>query len=322
MFDEMISVFGCEKDERQLFERYAARFGVEICCFDDPLRYENACDIPPESAISVNHKAPVDALLIRTLQKHNIKYLSSRSVGLDHIDLDAARHAGILVENISYSPESVAEYTIMLMLMAIRNAGSILRRVNGCDFRLEEKRAPELRDMTVGVIGTGRIGNAVIERLSGFGCNILAYDPQPSLFVRYVDLDELLNRSDLVTLHLPFSADTWHFLSRERIARMKRGAILVNTARGALADAGALMDALEHGRIACAALDVVEGEEGWFYRDCSHLAPPPFSRLLELPNVIITPHTAFFTEHALDDIVRNTVRNFLGYRGGVRKWIS
>ena len=322
MFDEMISVFGCEKDERHLFERFAARYGVEICCIDALLRHENACDIPLDSAISVNHKAPVDARLIRMLQKRNIKYLSSRSVGLDHIDLDAARHAGIIVENITYSPQSVAEYTIMLMLMAVRNAGSILRRVNGCDFRLEEKRAPELRDMTVGVIGTGRIGNAVMERLSGFGCAILAYDPNPRANAAYVDLDELLMRSDLVTLHLPLKADTWHILNRERIAQMKRGAIIVNTARGALADTAALTEALEHGRIACAALDVVEGEEGWFYRDCSSLAPPPFARLLALPNAIITPHTAFYTEHALDDIVRNTVRNFLEYRGGLRKWIS
>jgi D-specific alpha-keto acid dehydrogenase len=322
MADEMISVFGCAKDERQLFERYAARYGVKICCVDDPLRHENACEIPPESAISVNHKAPVDARLIRTLKGRGVTYLSTRSVGLDHIDLKAAELAGICVENVAYSPESVAEYTIMLMLMAIRNAGSILRRVSSCDFRLEEKRAPELRDMTVGVVGTGRIGKAVIRRLSGFGCRILAYDPHPTASAAYVALDELLRQSDLTTLHLPLDPGTRHLLDRARIARMPRGAILVNTARGGLVDVAALADALECGGIACAALDVVEGEEGWFYRDCSALAPPPFARLLALKNAIITPHTAFYTEHALDDIVRNTVRNFLGYRGGLRKWIS
>jgi D-specific alpha-keto acid dehydrogenase len=270
----------------------------------------------------VNHKAPIDARLIWTLQRRGVKYLSSRSIGLDHIDSDAAKMAGILVESVAYSPESVAEYTIMLMLMAIRNAGSILRRVNHCDFRLEESRAPELRDMTVGVVGTGRIGKAVIERLSGFGCSILAYDPHPAANTAYVDLDELLKRSDLVTLHLPLYAATWHFLDRERISRMRRGAILVNTARGGLIDADALTDALEHGGIASAALDVIEGEDGWFYRDCSALAPPPFARLLGLPNVIVTPHTAFYTEHALSDIVQNTIRNCLEYRGGYNKWIS
>jgi D-specific alpha-keto acid dehydrogenase len=176
--------------------------------------------------------------------------------------------------------------------------------------------------MTVGVAGTGRIGKAVIERLSGFGCSILAYDPHPNASAAYVELNELLRRSDLITLHMPSSAATWHFLNRARIARMRRGAILVNTARGALVDVAALTDALEHGGIACAALDVVEGEDGWFYRDCSALSQPPFARLLTLPNVIVTPHTAFYTQHVLNDIVQNTIRNCLEYRGGFNKWIS
>jgi D-specific alpha-keto acid dehydrogenase len=322
MADGMITVFGCERDERPLFERYADRFGAEVFCVQDPLGPANAREIPPESAVSVNHKAPVDARLIRILQRRGVKYLSSRSIGLDHIDGDAAKTAGILVENVTYSPESVAEYTIMLMLMAIRNAGSILRRANIYDFRLEEKRAPELRDMTVGVVGTGRIGRAVIERLSGFGCRVLAYDPHPTANAQYVDLDELLRRSDLATLHLPLTTATWHLLDRARIARMRRGAMLVNTARGALVDVAALTDALECGSLACAALDVVEGEEDWFYRDCSALPPPPFARLIALPNAIVTPHTAFYTGHALCDIVENTIRNFLEYRGGLKRWIS
>jgi D-specific alpha-keto acid dehydrogenase len=322
MADAMITVFGCEKDERALFERYAARYGAEVLCVDDPLGVENAGAVPYESAISVNHKAPIDARLIRALQRRGVKYLSSRSIGLDHIDGDAARATGILVESVAYSPESVAEHTIMLMLIALRNAGSILRRASRCDFRLEEKRAAELRDMTVGVVGTGRIGKAVIQRLTAFGCTILAYDSHSTTNATHVDLDELLRRSDLVTLHLPLTDDTWHLLDRARIARMRRNAILVNTARGALVDGVALTDALERRGIACAALDVVEGEEGWFYRDCSALPPPPFARLLALPNAIVTPHTAFYTEHALGDIVRNTIRNCLEYTGGLKKCIS
>ncbi len=322
MADGMITVFGCEGDERSLFERYAARLKADIFCIADPLGPKNALGIPPQSAVSVNHRAQVDARLIRALQGRKVRYLSSRSVGLDHIDEGAARAAGILVERVSYSPESVAEYAMMLILMAIRNAGSLLRRANLCDFRLEEKRAPELRDMTVGVVGTGRIGRAVMERLSGFGCRILAYDPHPTASAAYVDLDELLGRSDLVTLHVPLTSATRHLMSRARIARMRRGAILVNTARGALVDGTALADALERGDLACAALDVVEGEEGWFYRDCSALPPPPFARLLALPNAIVTPHTAFYTERALCDVVENTIRNCLNYKGGSEKWIS
>jgi D-specific alpha-keto acid dehydrogenase len=172
------------------------------------------------------------------------------------------------------------------------------------------------------VVGTGRIGTAVIKLLSGFGCAILTYDPRPSAGGVYGGLDEFLQKSDLVTLHLPLTDETRHFLDRERIAKMRRGAILVNTARGALVDVAALTDALEHGGIACAALDVVEGEEGFFYRDCSAIASPPFARLFALPNAIVTPHTAFYTEHALSDIVCNTIQGFLNYRGGANRCVG
>jgi len=320
MRTEMIIVFGCDRDERRLFERYAARYDVEIQCVEDSLGPHNIRYIMPGSAVSVNHKAAIDAMLIKKLRGRGVNYLSTRSVGLDHIDRDAAEAAGIQVENVTYSPESVAEYTIMLMLMAIRNAGSILRRVNDNDFRLEEKRAKELRDMTVGVIGTRRIGEAVIRLLSGFGCSILAYDPHPCANATYVGLDELLHKSDLVTLHLPSTGTTRHLLDRDRMTRMRKEAILINTARGALVDTESLADALENGHIACAAMDVIEGEEGWFYRDCSALSPPPFERLLALPNAIITPHTAFYTEHALNDIVQNTIQAYIEYRGGVNRW--
>ncbi len=322
MADGMMTVFGCEKDERRLFDQYAVHCGIDILCMEETLRPDNARGVMLGSAVSVNHKTPIDARLIRALQRRGVHYLSSRSVGLDHIDLIAAKAAGIHVENVTYSPESVAEYTVMLMLMALRNVGSMLRRMNGNDFRLEERRGAELRDVTVGVIGTGRIGKAVIGLLTGFGCRILAHDPHPSANVTYVGLHDLLEDSDLVTLHLPLTGATRHLLSRARIAKMRRGAILVNTARGALVDTAALTDALAHGRIACAALDVVEGEDGWFYQDCSALPPPPFARLLALPNAIVTPHTAFYTEHALRDIVHNTVHGFLDSIGGANRWVG
>jgi len=322
MEDRMISIFGCDWDERLLFERYAACYGIGIACFQEPLGAANVRDVPPKSAVSVNHKSPVDAKLIRMLQNREVNYLSSRSIGLDHIDRAAAGRAGIRVENVSYSPESVAEYAIMLMLMALRNAGNVLRRAEKGDFRLEARRGFELRDMTVGVVGTGRIGRAVIERLRGFGCGVLAYDPHPSADAEYVALDELLARSGLTTLHLPLTADTRHLLDRARIEGMKRGAILVNTARGALVDTEALTDALKRGHIACAALDVVEGEDGWFYQDCSAGDAPPFARLMALPGAIVTPHTAFYTEHALCDVVRNTIQNCVEHQGGLKKWIS
>jgi D-specific alpha-keto acid dehydrogenase len=228
-----------------------------------------------------------------------------------------ARSVGISVEGVVYSPDSVADYTLMLMLMAVRNARSIITQAEAHDFRLNDVRGKELRDMTIGVIGTGRIGAAVIERLRGFGCCILAYDRNPKTSADYVHLDELLKRSDIVTLHTPLTAETKHLLNRRRIEQLKQGAFIVNTGRGSLLDTESLLSALESGKLGGAALDVVEGEEGIFYTDRRHgpLESQLFLRLLQLPNVLITPHTAYYTEHALYDIVQNTILNCLEFEG-------
>jgi D-specific alpha-keto acid dehydrogenase len=222
-----------------------------------------------------------------------------------------AESVGITVGNVAYSPDSVADYTLMLMLMAVRHAKSVLRRADMHDYRLHEVRGRELRDLTIGVVGTGRIGAAVISRLRGFGSRILAHDNRPKTTAEYVALDDLLRQSDVVTLHTPLHADTHHLLDQRRIALLRSGAIIVNTGRGALVDTEALLAALESGRLGGAALDVLEGEEGVFYADCRDEAVigPSLLRLQELPNVLISPHTAYYTEHALSDTVENSIIN-------------
>lgn len=172
--------------------------------------------------------------------------------------------------------------------------------------------------MTVGVVGTGRIGAAVIERLRGFGCRVLAYDRKPKTFADYVPLDELLERSDIVTLHTPLTAETRQLLSRRRIEQLQPGAFVINTGRGSLLDTEALTSALESGRLGGAALDVLEGEEGVFYTDrrARPIGSETFLRLQRLPNVLITPHTAYYTEHALHDTVESTMLNCLGFERG------
>jgi D-specific alpha-keto acid dehydrogenase len=244
-----------------------------------------------------------------------VTYISTRSVGYNHIDVNYAESVGISVETVAYSPDSVADYTLMLMLMAVRHAKSVIRRADVHDYRLNDRRGKELRDLTVGVIGTGRIGAAVIDRLQGFGCRVLSHDRCPKAGADYVPLGELLRRSDIVTLHTPLTADTHHLLDRARIQQMKHGAFVVNTGRGALLDTTALVPALESGRLGGAALDVLEGEEGIFYADCSDR--PIESRLLlrlhKLPNVLISPHTAYYTDHALRDMVENSLINCLNH---------
>ena len=268
--------------------------------------------------ISVGHKTQVTNSILLALSQAGVTYISTRSIGYNHINVKYAESVGISVENVAYSPDSVADYTLMLMLMAVRNAKSIICRANIHDYRLNDVRGRELRDLTIGVIGTGRIGAAVVDRLLGFGCRILAYDSRPKTAADYVPLDELLRLSDIVTLHTPLNASTHHLLSRRRIERMKHAAFIINTGRGSLLDTEALIPALESGRLGGAALDVLEGEEGIFYADCRNkpIESKPLLRLQELPNVIVSPHAAYYTDHALSDMVENSIINCLEFERG------
>ena len=218
---------------------------------------------------------------------------------------------------VSYSPDGVADYTLMLMLMAVRGAKAIGRRVDAHDYRLSEVRGRELRDLTVGVIGTGRIGTAVVERLRGFGCRVLAYDRRTTTLTEYVSLDRVLADSDIVTLHAPLTSSTRHLLDRGRIAQLKAGSIVINTARGALIDTEALVEALESGRLGGTAVDVIEGDEGIFYADYRSrpLEHSLLERLHALPNAIVSPHTAYFTDRALSDTVEHTLVGCLEFDG-------
>ena len=310
-----ITIYGCEPDEAVLFRELAPRFGLIPTITDAAvseatieLAYGNRC-------ISVSHKARIANSTLLALSNIGIAYISTRSIGYNHIDVEYAEQVGITVGNVAYSPDSVADYTLMLMLMAVRSAKSIIRRTDAHDYRLNETRGKELRDLTIGVVGTGRIGAAVLDRLRGFGCRTLAYDTRASAAADYVPLDELVQRSDIVTLHTPLNAETHHLLNRQRIGRMKPGAFIINTGRGSLIDTEALVWALESGSLGGAALDVIEGEDGVFYADCRNrpIASKLLLRLQELPNVIVTPHTAYYTEHALRDTVENSIVNCLNF---------
>jgi D-specific alpha-keto acid dehydrogenase len=313
-----ITVYGCGQDEAVLFRATAPRFGVlptitaaAVSEANIELAFGNRC-------ISVGHKNQVTEPILRALGRAGVEYISTRSIGYNHIDVEYAESVGVTVGNVAYSPDSVADYTLMLMLMAVRNAKSIVRSADAHDYRLGDVRGKELRDLTIGVIGTGRIGAAVMDRLRGFGCRILAHDSRPGAAADYVPLDELLQVSDIVTLHTPLNADTHHLLNRERIAQLKHGAFIINTGRGSLLDTEALVPALESGRLGGAALDVLEGEEGIFYADRRNrpIEGETLSRLQQLPNVLISPHTAYYTDHALSDTVESSLINCSNFAGG------
>ncbi|WP_151481165.1 D-lactate dehydrogenase VanH [Streptomyces albicerus] len=310
-----ITIYGCGQDEAVLFRELAPRFGVVPTITEAAVSEANIELSFGNRCISVGHKTQIANSALLALSKAGVTYISTRSIGYNHIDVEYAESLGISVENVAYSPDSVADYTLMLMLMAVRNAKSTVRRADMHDYRLNDVRGKELRDLTIGVIGTGRIGTAVVDRLRGFGCRILAHDNLPKIAADYLPLDELLQLSDIVTLHAPLNADTHHLLNRQRIEQMKHGAFIINTGRGPLLDTEALVPALESGRLGGAALDVLEGEEGIFYADCRNkpIESKQLLRLQKLSNVLISPHTAYYTDHALSDTVENSITNCLKF---------
>jgi D-specific alpha-keto acid dehydrogenase len=306
-----LTVYGCERDEADLFEDLCPGFGV-VPTLTSASPSEGGVVVPSRNrCISVGHKSEISAQTLRVLRDAGVEHISTRSIGFDHIDMCAADDLGIVVKNVVYAPDGVADYTLMLILMALRNATSMIDAVKNHDFRLGCSRGKDLRDMTVGVVGVGHIGGAVIRRLQGFGCRVLATNNRrvAQTGAEFTSLDALLVESDVVTLHLPLDARTHHIIGREQIAMMKPGAFLINTGRGALVDTGALVAALENLELGGAAVDVLEGEEGHFYIDCSDrpVHNEWLLRLLQLPNVIVTPHTAYFTERALYDTVEGTL---------------
>ncbi|WP_420000183.1 D-lactate dehydrogenase VanH [Streptomyces boninensis] len=310
-----ITVYGCGFDEAVLFRELAPRFGLAPTITAAAVTAANVQLAAGNRCISVGHKTKITNATLLALSQIGVRYISTRSIGYNHIDVEYADSVGIAVENVAYSPDSVADFTLMLMLMSVRNAKTTIRRAAAHDYRLNEVRGKELRDLTIGVIGTGRIGSAVIDRLRGFGCRTLAHDSRPSITADYVSLDELLRRSDIVTLHTPLTSSTHHLLNRERMEQMKDGAFIVNTGRGSLLDTEALVSALQSGKLGGAALDVLEGEEGIFYADCrnKHIDSEALVRLQNMPNVLISPHTAYYTDHALSDTVGNSIANCLKF---------
>lgn len=305
-----------EFDEKDYFEKYSRELGCEYgysTAYPSPENVELARGYDAISATPCN----LGADMLDRFYAVGVRYIATRSIGLDHIDLEHARKLGMGVCHVSYAPETVADYTIMLMLMCCRNICHIMERAKVQDYSLKGKMGRDICDCTVGVIGTGQIGSTVIRHLSAFGCRILGYDlyPNESLkgMVEYVDLDEIYRQSDIITLHTPATAENYHLLSTQAFSRMKNGVILINTARGTLIDTEALITAVEKGKIGHAALDVLEHEDGLYY--ANRMNEPIENRtmavLRSFPNVILSPHTAFYTEKVVRDMAYKCMKGVL-----------
>jgi len=259
----------------------------------------------------------LDGAVLQQLQALGIRLVVLRCAGFNHVDLEAAARLGIAVGRVpEYSPHAVAEHTAALVLTLDRKIHRAHARVREGNFALDGLLGFDLHGRTVGVVGTGKIGERFLRIMAGFGCRLLAHDPQPSaacsaLGARYVPLHELLAESDIVSLHCPLTPQTRHLIDAAALARMKRGAMLVNTSRGAVIDTPAVIAALKSGALGSLGLDVYEEEADLFFRDLSAevIHDDVFARLLTFPNVVVTGHQAFFTEDALRAIAQTTIDN-------------
>lgn len=277
------------------------------------------------AVIFVNDK--VDAATAMILKESGVQLIALRCAGFNNVDLKACADLGISVTRVpAYSPHAVAEHSLALLMTLNRKVHKAYERVRNGDFRLDGLVGMDLFGKTIGVIGTGKIGECFVRIMLGLGCQVVAYDPYPNPAlkicpdVRYTTLQDLLSISDVISLHAPLTRDTHHLINAKAIALMKPDAILINTSRGGLIDTHALIDALKEKRLAGAALDVYEEEESVFFEDFSNdiITDDTLSRLMTFSNVIVTGHQAFLTKEALSNIAHTTFTNILEFLEGKR----
>ncbi len=308
-----IFVYNYRDDEAGFFEKFSKEYNVEIGYTRDYPSIRNAELARGYHALSII-VSDMNAELLTKFHELGIQSITTRSIGYEHFDLKKAKELGIKISNVSYSTDSVANYTIMLMLMCCRKAKHLLERSSVQDYTLSGKMGKEISKCTIGIVGTGRIGSTVLQHLSGFGCKLIAYDVYRNssleTSVTYVTKEELVAQSDIISFHVPATSENYHFVNEDTLKKMKDGVILINTARGTLIDTNVLISGLESGKIAAAGLDVLEQEFGLYYHNLTGqvIHNRELAILRSFPNVVITPHTAFYTDQAIRDMVEISIK--------------
>lgn len=303
-------------DEKEYFEELCKSHDFTYGYTSDYPTTENANLSKGYDGISVT-PTMLNAELLEKFHSLGVRYILTRSIGYDHIDMRKANELGLKVSHVKYRPETVADYAVMLMMMSLRKMRLIMEQASIQDFSLCGKIGRNIGDCTIGVVGTGQIGQTVIKHLSALGCRILAYDPYVNTEItslcEYVTLQQLYKECDVITLHVPATDANYHLLNHSAFCSMKSGVIIINTARGTLIDTEALIAALENGQIGGAALDVLEDERGLYFLnrvgDC--IANRQLAILRSFPNVILTPHTAFYTENVVKGMAKSTIECLL-----------
>lgn len=334
-----IAFFDTKPYDKPSFDKYGKEYGIDFKYFETKLNEDTVELAHGYDGVCVFVNDTVNAAVIDRLEEMNVRMLALRCAGFNNVDMKHAFGRLHVFRVPAYSPYAVAEHTMALLLASIRRIHKAYIRSRDFNFSLSGLTGFDLHGKTVGVIGTGKIGRVFVDICRGFGMNVLAFDKYPAEgldngdTIRYTDLEELFAKSDIISLHCPLTDETHHIIDEEAIEKCKKGVVILNTSRGALVDAQALLEGIKSRKIGAACLDVYEEESDLFFEDNSgHILDDDIlARLISMPNVIVTSHQAFLTHEALENIAETTVRNLsvfnttgqceneLCYRGGTAK---
>jgi D-lactate dehydrogenase len=319
-----LALFSTKPYDIEFFEKCNKDYNHELKFFDFHLDNETISLTKNFPAICPFVNDKLDKKILKKLSENGVKLIALRSAGFNNVDIEEAEKLGLTIMRVpAYSPYSVAEHTISLILSLNRKIHKSFLRVRDGNFSLDGLLGFDLNKKTVGIIGTGKIGIIVAKILQGFGCNVIAYDIEKNqecekMGVKYVTLDEIFSNSDIITLHAPLNKSTYHIINNDSLKKMKNGVMIINTSRGGLVDTKTVIKSLKSGKIGYLGLDVYEEEGDIFFEDLSNevLHDDIFARLLTFPNVLITGHQAFFTKNALENIATTTLENVSSFEKG------
>ena len=318
------AVFSTKPYDREFFEQANESAGLELTFFESRLKPQTVKLTEGFESICVFVNDQLDASVLIGLKKAGVKHIALRCAGFNNVDMASAEELGLTVTRVpAYSPYAVAEHAIALMLSLNRKIYWAHSRVRDGNYSLDGLLGFDLHGKTIGIVGTGKIGQCLAEALHGFGCKLLGVDRYENerckeIGMEYVPFEEMLGQADIISLHCPLMPETHHLINNEAVARMKRGVMIINTSRGGLIDTKAVIDGLKTGKIGYMGLDVYEEEEGLFFEDKTFemRLDDAFARLTTFPNVLITGHQAYFTREALTRISETTLANLTAFAAG------
>lgn len=318
-----VKIFCASEEDRYLYMKYKPET-LDYEFTAETLTDENAELARGMDAIVIQTRCIITTKLAGMLKDMGVKEILTRSVGYDHMDLKAMRQVGLKGANVAvYSPNAIAEYTCTVAMMLLRRMPAQMTKIGKGDFTLAGIRGREIRKLTIGVVGAGRIGLETIKIMAGFGGEVLVYDVRQneeiSQIATYVSIDDLYEKSDVIIFHCPLLKENYHMVNKDTIARMKDGVVLINSARGGLWDYEDVCSALKVKKISAAGFDVFEGEDKYLRKNVeTSEIPKVLKELLSMDNVIYTAHSAFYTDVAIENMIEVTTENLTDYEKGIK----